>query len=1137
MSSVRWYDDTYWETVIVPNLQTTQSNYTAAQTTYNNLLGTYQTDRQNLADAIATLQQLINQGAPQAQIDAAKLNVQNKQATFSSTQSQFNTASQNLNTASQALVNAQDAGQDRIDSLGDSNINGYVAQLLPEIGTQLTSGGVISTGLDTQLQNANNARIQDLVAYNAALSSYRQNENQLALQRVNLNSLSDQLLLAQAQMLVTNSPSDISAFNALQVQVQAAQNTVTGLLSNRTTVNTNLQNAFTTYTQDLQTLISVMQTAAGPQADTYINQIQQEIQTVDQQFDDAIAFAQANDAQNLALHFSLYPTNFSLVDQQIAQATTAYENTRNATFSSGIVGQRVVSITLPAIPSPDEGLSFADMMRLISGSQLILRAIRYSSADSDNHLSEFRFKLWSAETSLFTEKAEALNNYIDFLYSVDLTYDQNVDAANRANTNTVAQEVATYNANLPALNAAIDALNAQIDAQNQGNQDAVNDLNNTTPIYTDVYNQGAEEIPGTQNTLNQFGLDQTLPQPTPIVDPPQVPQPTTIQHFPHLNPIPVPSPTIGPPGADPTTIPTVPTQQEINNYNDILRSVNEQLAPLGNVAQSILGFTSFPPITIGTYITVRDQTNLIDYGTTTALFTDIYGILKRSILSQAYTYGSALHPGQAQIEDLQTALKTAPTSSSTTGTTAATGAGAGLVASTIIRNETAEQALTQVFSSQDVQTYLARFIDDQSIIGGIAASARLPLNVKDFYSLGVARWEIGETQTEDLKQLDSVIREEVINALLAKANDPNGIGQAAREILALHPELASMGQADLQDLLTAIKQVLGILLLQAAVTLAVPAGFASPDVAINSLFETPTNLRALNYYEQLRASTVGDLHTLLNNVLAALDERNKQAIKQDINRILEQQNLQKLDESKSLSDAIVKTILASSETTRATIQKEIADAVLRHSQTAFDQNRVDVSNRAITASEIMQNELRVNLSKIDQNKRSLIESRLPAPPAPHVPTPPLPSVPTLLPQDRKDILVALLTRAITPDQASQIIQRLLTQDSLRKGLGVGVAVNTAQSQETKQGLPVSDITINRLKDALHKLDVQFGDDQFSRGFLASFKTFIATESDFYKFSLRMILDPAQSMVKNFSIQTRDSTGRGMQTALVIPISG
>ena len=271
---------------------------------------------------------------------------------------------------------------------------------------------------------------------------------------------------------------------------------------------------------------------------------------------------------------------------------------------------------------------------------------------------------------------------------------------------------------------------------------------------------------------------------------------------------------------------------------------------------------------------------------------------------------------------------------------------------------------------------------------------------------------------------------------------------------------------------------------------------------------------------------------MLNNVGAGLNNTEKAALTSDINKTLEQQNLQKIDNTKALGDEVVKKLNEVSESNRISLQKDIASAVLRQSQTAFEQNRIQVTNRAISASEIMRNELGKDLSKIDASKRSQILSRLPENP------PVLPGkTPALLPKDREDLIIALVTHTITPNQATEIIQRLHTQDALRKGEPVGLTQFLSQNQDSRQGLPISEITVNKLKDAIHKLNVEFDNDQFSKGFLASFKSFIATESDFFKFSLRVLLDPAQSMVKNFSIQTRDSTAMGMQSALVIPISG
>ena len=167
-----------------------------------------------------------------------------------------------------------------------------------------------------------------------------------------------------------------------------------------------------------------------------------------------------------------------------------------------------------------------------------------------------------------------------------------------------------------------------------------------------------------------------------------------------------------------------------------------------------------------------------------------------------------------------------------------------------------------------------------------------------------------------------------------------------------------------------------------------------------------------------------------------------------------------------------------------------------------------------------------------------------------------PTIPGITPEDRNSLVLSVLKGVITPEQAKNIVQEFLKEGVLQTNPAVGELLTTALKPTTtpettsekplntpvsaaKPGTPgeLPDL-VNVLANAFKALSKQTNDENFLQDIATRFADSVRDQSDFFQKSLSLILDPANTYVKNFSIVTRQTSGHdNMGSVSQIPIAG
>lgn len=187
-----WYQDATWTSTVTPALTAAQTNYTAAQTAVNAYYPVYNAAKTALETAIS--------GPPITTLTALNTFTALRDD-FNTKQAQYNLLLQTLKTRSDALISAFTQAQSYVDTKGDVLLDSYIAQLTSEVGLQLTRTGVDTNTLPTLLSNTNSTRNVARSDFISALITYQDSENTLCSERVELQALQDQKLLAQAEVV------------------------------------------------------------------------------------------------------------------------------------------------------------------------------------------------------------------------------------------------------------------------------------------------------------------------------------------------------------------------------------------------------------------------------------------------------------------------------------------------------------------------------------------------------------------------------------------------------------------------------------------------------------------------------------------------------------------------------------------------------------------------------------------------------------------------------------------------------------------------------------------------------------------------------------------------------------------------
>jgi len=693
------------------------------------------------------------------------------------------------------------------------------------------------------------------------------------------------------QIVVDTAQADVDAAvltrNGVQAAVTAKQTEVAGLVTARNSARTTLNTELGEYVAAIDDLIAVLEdaydvhSAIPAQFAQDLADAKLEAQTL---VDQALQAAIDADAALLAQHLADFPTAAPpSVLQDVAdlrlETIAAIEELKNR-FDASQVSQVVANIDIPELP-PGGITSMNDLMRFISSIQRFITRLIQAIREADNSIDSLRLKIWDLQNTFDIVRQQTLFEWALTVIAADEAYNVQVATDNHENSQAIFDAVDLY-LNDPVarqiIDDTVDELNQDIEDQNQRGVDVTTALNNANFIATDVINYDQNVPIEITNTNDIFMLEADESLPAQRTDPPSVMIPTQIPPYPDYdtNGLPavadsIPIPDVGVDPLDPLDTEFVPpeeelpTQQEVDDLNEIVEYLNDFLYPIRErLMANGLDFSLIDKLYVREYTEVRLLEDIIDIDSAFEAFQNILNIVNRSQQNRIYgdvtSKGQALDPFTAFLD-----LSRVPVTEGQHESAQPVGAGAGILGANILASTTKVSAAVQtVFGSQTFLSSVASLIEQGTLIGGLQTLTQLPTLFANYSQLGIVRSDlVGEVGEEADIRLEDALNE-VFNV-----DDGVRLNTAVSLIdLAVNPALLrdrivgvigatgpfELSEEELQELIASLLAILQVLLLLLATLLIAAAGVAGgtlPEI-VEQLFKTPEEGEARVVIDQIR---------------------------------------------------------------------------------------------------------------------------------------------------------------------------------------------------------------------------------------------------------------------------------------------
>ncbi|MBS0634104.1 MAG: hypothetical protein JSR37_01405 [Verrucomicrobia bacterium] len=609
---------------------------------------------------------------------------------------------------------------------------------------------------------------------------------------------------------------------------------------------------------------------------------------------------------------------------------------------------------------------------------------------------------------------------------------------------------------------------------------------------------------------------------TPVTAPPVVP-----------SPLPSGSGKVRKPGPQP--LPPPPNPTDVASLNDAISDLNQLLAPVidrihaaGNTKAQLI-----KPILVRQYVPVRDPSTFID---STVL--DSYAQLLDTILqTEQAKEGTDDNPPAAALVILKDFIGNPNV---TTGGTKATGVGAGTGlegANLATSAGNIATSLTSILESTGFANYVRDIFQKSGVVAGLAAISKLQQAVGSKVATpGVL--------TEEQKTALAV----GVKDLLTTTQD---VPKIKSELLALLKSLGTQNLSDeeIQQLLSILLFLLQLLaLLVAAVAVAAGGGGTSISPIVQKGFEKPEDTKTVAVVNELRTAGVQNLPApeiapsnpqfvpqFVEAVNNALTPAQQLGFVAKIEQVFTQNGVT-LPKEKPLAQAIKEALVTLPANVAGKVRELLTKVTTEESQRLLLQPRNTITEKIKqlnpTGFAAIPPEQAQTIAKVLEKAGPKIQ------------------VPGLPPEERNNLVLAVLGGVITPTQAKGLVDEFLKEGALKTNPVIGnlIAKNLSPQvlgkpgELAKPGEPgkpgeLPD-TASLIAEGFKALSKQTTDQNFSEETVNRFASSIEGLSNFYQKSLDLILDPANTYVKNFSIVTRQTSGHdNLGSVSQIPISG
>ena len=644
-----------------------------------------------------------------------------------------------------------------------------------------------------------------------------------------------------------------------------------------------------------------------------------------------------------------------------------------------------------------------------------------------------------------------------------------------------------------------------------------------------------------------------------------------------------------------TTLPPPYPPADITSLNNTINTINTELAPiLPQLNSQGINLSPIPPVFIRQYIPILSNATVFSVDTILSIFSII-----TQMITDARNQQNISHTDTATAGLFSTArLAATPTSTGASSVSAQSiGAGAGIGGATLFSSTgNIGQALTNLLANTTVLDYIQGIYQKAGVVGGLAALANLPTSFQNFSQFGVVQGnEPTPTATTATPATTAtapttatppaaVLTQPQQAALAAGVNElvttVSNVPQLSTDLLkllkALGPQQANEDEIkQLLSLLVFLQQLLALLVGAAAsaagggvtnIDHIVQQAFATP--ANNALTATTTNLTNLGVTAippGITPSNPTFLPTVINAINNELTPAQQLGFVAQITNVFTNNGVAvtlptTIPTEPSLGTAVNNALAAANITVAGQIRQQLNPVIQNQADQLLHDILSDENRRPSLASRISA----VNPSGVSAIPPQKVEATN------NFLNHEAPNIPGITPQNRNAVAVAVANGAVTPQQASNVVSQFLHEEVLRtnpaiahllpvtnlpvttplsaaailsavtvdtSGTSVRDRSNTPSTEPGTAGqLPnTTNIIVNGFKTLAKHAD----DSNFTQEIVTRFANAIRGQTDFYYRSLGLILDPANTYVKNFSVVTRQTSGGHdpMGSISQIPISG
>ncbi len=593
----------------------------------------------------------------------------------------------------------------------------------------------------------------------------------------------------------------------------------------------------------------------------------------------------------------------------------------------------------------------------------------------------------------------------------------------------------------------------------------------------------------------------------------------------------------------------VTPQPDVSSFNSQVLALDKQIAPLIALLQQNnpnLSFSLIDPIFYRDYIGVNPIAgSSIDFGQLISMI-----ILLTSLLLQANTQktNQAQTPTEALFSAAQLIGK-ANLAGSEMGAQSV-GAGTGIGGANLFSAAgNIAQSLTNVVSNTGFFTYVQGLLENAGVVGGIAALGSLTQTAQ----ATTTRSQFGvvtnlETPPEEpaaatgLTQPQTAALTAGVKELVGTATN---VPQLKDDILKLLKAIGSNEAATVEE----IKALISLLLfLEQLVALLVAAaatqgaqGVTNIDNIVQQAFEPPVptelaktvanlaNLGVAGIPQGITPANPTFLPTFFNAVQAALAPAEQNGFVAQVAAVFTNRGLT-LPNVTPIGTAIQQALTQAEIGVAATVRQDLNALAQKEGDNLRSQILHDESRRPTITNRI--NAINpTGLSNIPKAKSEPIVNALNLG---------APTIPSVKPEERNNLVLAVANKVITPEQARGILNQHLQEEALKTNPVVANLLPEKPGTPATQPGTAGELpdTLRTVVEGFKSVAKQSSNQNFAQEVVTRFADSIRNQSDFFQKSLTLILNPANTYVKNFSIATRQTTGHDTLGSISqIPISG